>query len=288
MHIPGDRPPSSTESFWPISVRLLAPFLVVLCASPVRAELPPERLAAWAEYVSLTEERIAVELAENDRFMTAGFRTPDERREFLRALRSGEVVVNPMTTLRADQNKVEVPGAMIQHWRGAVFIPGVTLDEVLGDVMEPDAAEASQEDVLEARVLDRGDDWLDVYLRLQRSNIVTVTYNTEHHVEYVRQDLHHASSRTVATYIRELEDAGTLRERERPEGEDRGFLWRLNSYWRYEEVEDGVFVECESLTLSRSIPFFVAFIVRPIVARVARESLDRTLTSLRERMGGDS
>jgi len=34
-------------------------------------------------------------------------------------------------------------------------------------------------------------------------------------------------------------------------GDDRGFLWRLNAYWRYEQVAGGVIAECESITLSR-------------------------------------
>lgn len=67
-----------------------------------------------------------------------------------------------------------------------------------------------------------------------------------------------------------------------------GFLWRLNSYWRYEQVGAGVIVECESLTLSRSIPFFAALFVRPIIEGVARESLGRALTALRERIRGRS
>ena len=28
-------------------------------------------------------------------------------------------------------------------------------------------------------------------------------------------------------------------------------MWRLNSYWRYKQIDDGVLVEIESLTLSR-------------------------------------
>ncbi len=52
-------------------------------------------------------------------------------------------------------------------------------------------------------------------------------------------------------------EANGLAKREKPEGKDRGFLWRLNSYWRYQQVDGGVLVECESLTLSReSRPFW--------------------------------
>ena len=255
---------------------------------PVSArELPRDRIEAWGEYVRLTETRIASELAAGDDFLVQDFESggTDAARGPLLA---GDLVVSRMTTLRADGDEVDVPGGMIHHWRGAILLPGVTLEEVLRDVMYPDASEDQQEDVLETRVLDRGEDWLDLYLKLERSKIVTATYNTEHRVEYTRHGDGRASSQTIATHVRELADAGTSREREKPEGDDRGFLWRLNSYWRYEEVDGGVLVECESLTLSRSIPFFIAPLVRPVVTGVAKESLDRTLTGLRDRMARNS
>jgi hypothetical protein len=252
------------------------------------AQLPRERLDAWEEYVRLTEGRIASELAGGGDFLVQDFEGGQQSAEARAELLAGELVVSKMTTRRADDEKVDVPGGMIHHWRGAILIPGVTLDEVLEDVMYPDTAEYQQEDVLETRVLDRGDDWLDLYLKLERSKIVTATYNTEHRVEYTRHSGGRASSRTIATYVRELDDAGTPREREKAEGDDRGFLWRLNSYWRYEQVEEGVLVECESLTLSRSIPFFIAPFVRPMVTGVAKESMDRTLTGLRDRMAVNS
>jgi hypothetical protein len=75
--------------------------------------------------------------------------------------------------------------------------------------------------------------------------------------------------------------AGTAEARERPQGDDRGFFWRLNSYWRYEQVDGGVIVELESLTLSRDVPLGLRVVVEPLIDRVARESLGRTLESLR-------
>jgi hypothetical protein len=85
----------------------------------------------------------------------------------------------------------------------------------------------------------------------------------------------------VATKIAELAEVGTPREREKPPGSDRGFLWRLNAYWRYETVPGGVLIECESVSLSRSVPLLVRPFVTGTVEGVARESLERTLAGLR-------
>lgn len=117
---------------------------------------------------------------------------------------------------------------------------------------------------------------------MRRTKIVTVTYDTEHRLDYRRHGRTRASSRSVATRIVELDAAGTANEREKPQGEDRGFLWRLNSYWRYEQIGGGVIVELESLTLSRSIPMGLGAIVKPIIDRIARESIDRTLENIRQ------
>ena len=81
----------------------------------------------------------------------------------------------------------------------------------------------------------------------------------------------------------EVADAGTPKERPKRPDEDRGLLWRWNAYWRYEQVEQGVLVECESVTLSRTIPMLLRPVAGPIVGHVARESMDRTLAVFRER-----
>ena len=125
---------------------------------------------------------------------------------------------------------------------------------------------------------------LKLYLKLQRSKIVTVIYNTEHLVRYQRHGDAQAFSSSIATKISEIERLNDTTEREKPEGHDRGFLWRMNSYWRYQQVPGGVIVECESMTLSRSIPSFLEFMVRPIINKVARESMHRTLQSMKARI----
>jgi hypothetical protein len=125
---------------------------------------------------------------------------------------------------------------------------------------------------------------LRLYLKLRRSKLVSVVYNTEHEIRYRRQVEGRAWSSSKAVRIRELENPGSPGERERPEGSDRGFLWRLNSYWRYQQVDGGVIVECESISLSRSVPPALEPLVRPLVDMVARESMERTLESLRGRL----
>ena len=75
---------------------------------------------------------------------------------------------------------------------------------------------------------------------------MTVTYDTEHRVMFKVQSPDLATSRSVSTKIVE---AG---------GADHGFLWKLNSYWRYSQIGANVLIEVESLSLSREVPTLLA------------------------------
>jgi len=168
-------------------------------------------------------------------------------------------------------NEISVPGGAIHHWRGSILIRGVTVDRLLRSLMYP-GTPPPQPDVLEARVLGRSADSLHVYLKLVRRTIITVTYETEHTMTFDRRSETLATSRSVATRIAEVD------------GRDRGFLWRLNSYWRYAQVGDDVRVNLESLSLSREVPAILRPAAGMMISRIARESLTRTLDALRQHL----
>jgi putative flippase GtrA len=188
-------------------------------------------------------------------------------------------------------HEVEPPGiadAKLHHWAGAIYVPRTTVDAVVKRLQDSAGRESqTYEDVKASKLLERDGDRLRIYLRLYRdAGPVEATYNTEHTIDYKRIGSSRATQRSVSTKIAELAEAGTPREREKATGDDSGFLWRLNAYWRYEQWGDGVLIECESVSLSRSVPFLLRPIANPIVDRIARESLARTLGSLRRFLAG--
>ncbi len=246
------------------------------------AELQTETIEAWNRYVQITEQRIQHELDSDNRFFIMDFHKKDEALLEYKNIASGEILIRKMD----DQAKLnfKVPGGKIHHWRGAVLIPDTNLEHVISRIDSPGSSDMGQEDVLESRILERFDDGFRLFLKLQRSKIVTVVYNTEHRVRLERIGTARASSSSVATKIAEVEILENNQEREKPEGKDHGFLWRMNSYWRYKQVPEGVIVECESLTLSRGIPRMLDIMIRSIVDGIARESMERTLLSMRNRM----
>ncbi len=248
------------------------------------AELRPATVTAWDAYVQATEVRIHQELSQVDRFLVSDFQWPQTAAADRAAVRSGAILTAKMESRDRSGSRIDVQGGMIHHWRGSVFIPGVDLAYVLDRVENPVSNEIKQEDVLQSSVLDRGEGYLKLYLKLQRSKIVTVVYNTVHEIRYQRPSDNRAWSSSRTLKIAELSNPNSPGEREKPVGRDHGFLWRLNSYWRYEQVQGGVIVECESISLSRSIPSFLVFMIRPIIDSVARESMERTLASMRDRI----
>ena len=223
------------------------------------------------------------DITSNEPFLDIERQPPAQLAKTIAALKRGEVIVTRGAARDASSNEVSVSGGLINHWRGTVFVPNVKLDAMLKVLQEPQTDKHKQEDVLSSRVVSRDGDTQKVFLRLRRTKFVTVVYDTEYDVEYRRIGTDRAWSNSISTKVVEIENAGTPQERALPEGNDSGYMWRLNSYWRYKQLDDGVLVEIESLTLSRSLPMLVGPLIRPIVTSTARESMTRTLSSVRAR-----
>jgi hypothetical protein len=101
-------------------------------------------------------------------------------------------------------------------------------------------------------------------------------------VRYTSVDSDRATSTSYSTRIAEIENAGKPNEFEKPVGNDSGFLWRLNSYWRFHERDGGVYVQLEAISLTRDIPAGLGWLISPFVSSIPKESLAFTLTRTRE------
>lgn len=225
---------------WVFRAPATAAFAAMLLVAPhpaEAAELRSETIVAWNRHVAAVEAAL-------DGAMTEGrLEEPAGR-------------------------AIAVAGGVIHEWRGTVRLPGITVGQLV-EALERPGLPPPAEDLLEAKVLGRrGDDEMHVYLKLTRSAVITVVYDTEHDVTFQRVSPRLATSRSVSTSIREVG------------GSDRGFLWRLNSYWRYRQDGDGVLVEVLSVSLSRSVPVVARPVAGPVIDRIARESMRRTLDAM--------
>ena len=120
-----------------------------------------------------------------------------------------------------------------------------------------------------------------VFLRFRRRKVISVVLNTEHDVHYYRDTPGRAHSRSSAVRIAEVENPGSSDEREKQPGEDGGYLWRMETWWRMEERDGGVYVQSEVASLTRDIPTGLGWLIGPFVTSIPKETLLFTLESTR-------
>lgn len=241
------------------------------------AELKPPTVAAFNRYVQATEQR----MKDDPQFLWVDGLPASQQRAVLEALRRGELVIDHLTT-RQRGKEIDIPDGMVHHWIGVVFVPGATVDTALSLLQDYDHhAQIYAPAVAASKLLSRDGNNFRVYLRFLMKKVITVVVNTENDARFTREAPNRASSRIYSTRIAEIDAPGTPSEREKPVGNDGGYLWRLYSYWRVLERDGGTYVQCESISLTRDIPLGFAWLVRPFVTSIPRESLEFTLTTTR-------
>jgi hypothetical protein len=245
------------------------------------ADLQPQTAKAYDHYIALTAAQVSSELAQSGPYLwverlPAAQRSTDEEQ-----LRNGELVIERLETLDSG-TPIAMPGGIVHHWIGTVFVPGATLAQTLSFMQDYDhKVEYFKPDIVRSKILrHEGDDYF-VLLRFYKKKIITAVIDTDQEVHYHVLDSAHAYSRSRTTRVQEVENAGKSDEKLEAEGHDRGFMWRMNTYWRFEEKDGGTYIECQAISLTRDIPTGLGWMVGSFVTSVPRESLTFTLTTVR-------
>ncbi|MGH9469842.1 MAG: hypothetical protein ACRD1N_05800 [Terriglobia bacterium] len=248
----------------------------------IDTQLRPETVAEFDRYVRATEARIDREISRPGTFLYLSELPSATRQRAMATLQQGGVFIQRLQTRDASGRVITTPGGLIHHWLADVFIPGVTVERVLSVVENYNHAHAYYPQVVRSRLLSRDGNNFKVALRLREHKIITVTLDTVHDVRYTELDPTHWSSRSVSTRIAEVVDAGKPGEHDKPPGHDAGFLWRMNSYWRFVQQNGGVYIECESISLTRDIPTGLGWLIGPFITSIPEKSLTETLTATRK------
>jgi hypothetical protein len=236
------------------------------------AELKPHTQEAFERYILKTEAKL------DQRVRGGDFLWFDDSPATLKEVRAGGVAIRPVV----GKGEFGVKDGLIHDWVGAVFVPNTTVDKVLATVQDYNRHKHTHKpEVIDSKLLSRSGNDFKVFLRVWKHKVITVVLNTEHQVKYFPVDKAKWHSRSYSTRIAQVENAGKPDERELTPGRDGGYLWKLYSYWRFEERDGGVYVECQAISLTRDVPAFVSFIVTPIIRSLPRESLENTLKSTR-------
>lgn len=248
-----------------------AALLMITAAAALAAEEPtPAAVAGFNSYVARVEAR----LAEQHR-SAGGFLAPEDWAR----VRGGELIIERLTPA----NGQELPGALLHDWRGTAFVPGAKgedFERLMRDFSLYPQHYAPQ--VLRAKVLAQDGDHYQVMMRVCQKHILTVVMDTAYDVTFGRLDAGHGYSVSCSTRITEMDSPGTAKERALSPSEEHGFLWRMNTYWTFEERDGGLYLQIESVTLTRSIPTGLGWAIGPFIESIPRESLEFTLRATRD------
>ena len=250
-------------------------------AAALTAELQPATVAAFDRYVRAAEARIDAELSRQDRFLHLDALPDAQRKAAEAATRRGEVFIDKLQ-VREGGKEIGIPDGKVHHWVGVAFIPGVRVGNAVALLQDYDRhADIYKPAVQRSKVLSRDGDRFRVFLRFYQKKVLEVTVNSEHEAQFTSPSPDRAYSRIRSTRIAEVDEAGKPGEREKPVGRDGGYLWRLNTYWRFLERDGGTYIQCESVTLTRDVPFGFGWLIGPFVNSIPRESLTFTMERTR-------
>lgn len=245
--------------------------LLIFVAVPgcVLAGPTPAAVSAFNSYISALESRLAQQHRSRNAFLVSIASVPQSERN----LRQGELIVEQLTPATG----VVLPGALMHHWRGTAFTAGAKAADFERLLKNFNAyPEVFSPEVLQARVLTQDGDRLQAWMRVRQHHVITVVMDTTYDVTFERLDAQQGYSISRSTRISELDS----KDRALSSGEEHGFLWRQNTYWSYEERDGGLYIQVESVSLTRSIPVGLGWVVGPFVESVPQESLEFTLRSV--------
>ena len=251
----------------------LLPFLF-LGAIPclAAAEPTPAATSAFNTYIAGVESRLAKQHRSQNGFVAP---TASQGQSEMR-LRQGELIVEQLTP----STSADLPGAMLHDWRGTAFVAGgkaADFERLMKDFNAYPQRYSPQ--VMQAKILSQQGDRFQASMRVRQKHVITVVMDTVYDIAFDRLDAQRGYSISRSTRISEIGSPGTNSERALAPNEEHGFLWRLNTYWSYEERDGGLYMQIESVSLTRSIPTGLGWIIGPFVMSVPHESLEFTLRS---------
>src|ERR1700686_1349522 len=243
-------------------------------------ELKPDTTAAFDRYVRATEARMDEDTA-RDHFLVVD-RLPDARRtEAYEQLKNGQVYIEAMSAREGDR-PIKAPSGLIHHWAGVIFIPRATFEEVEAVMRDYDCHEDTYKpQIRKSKLIERNGDESKTYFQFFNHSIVTVIMNANFDVRDTQFGPERFQTVSKSTRIAEVENPDSPNEHEKPVGNDHGYMWRLYTYWRIEEKDGGGYVQNESVSLSRTVPALLAFIVNPLVKSIPRNVLVHLLIDTR-------
>jgi hypothetical protein len=245
-----------------------------------KVQLSPQTRKSFDAYIREAEAAMGPTLRSGGPFLWS-----DTSPGIAERVRKGQIVAQ----FWSGHRPVDVPRGLIHDWTGAAWLPGTTLEATLSLIQDYDNhANIYKPEVIASKLISHRGNHFEIYLRLLKKKILTVVLDTDHDVHYRRIERARWVCQSCTTRIAEVENAGQPNEKVLEPDSGFGFLWRLYSYWRFQERDGGVYAECRAISLTRDVPLGLGWIIEPIIQKLPKESLIHTLECTRQALCADA
>ncbi len=262
---------------------LVCCFLIVLASLPSHAaKLKPETAAAFERYIRVTEARMNADVRDNKSLIVDRLSDDVRRQRAYEQLQQGQVYIEQLHTREEDGRAMHVPSGLIHDWAGVIFIPKATLSETVAVLQDYDNHQnIYKPNIRKSKLIEHNGNEFKIYLQFFNKSLVTVVVNADFDVNSQFGTFGYEST-SCSTRIAEVTNPGKPDEHELPVGNDHGYLWRLCTYWYVEEKDGGVYVQNESIALSRTVPVIFAWLINPLIKSIPRNFLAHLLEGTRK------
>lgn len=235
-------------------------------------ELKPPTLDAWNAYV-LTVTSSMEHRAKGDHPYLWLDESPDMKKRVL----AGEAVVVPR-----DHDKI--PNGLIHHWLGAIFFPGATLDQVNAVLDDYDHYKDMYAPmIMKSKLIEQTDHSRKVNLLLVGKAVGVIgAVDTDDEVQIVKVDADKLYTVSNSVRAQEISDYGKPSQHLLPQDQGPGYVWRTFGITRLLQRDGGVYLEMETVSLSRGIPWEFRWLVAPVTEHLPRTVMTQTLNDTSE------
>lgn len=238
------------------------------------AHLSPQATRDFDSYIAPVESRLSQQHEKRETYL-AVFRDGTSRPAAVEdQLRAAGTRIEPV-----HGGTWPVSGGLMHHWRAVAFVPGADASGMLALLRDPNhLSRYYAPEVVSSRSLADGANATSL-IRFKKQKIVTVVLDAEFQSRSGLAGGDRGYSLSRSMHVWQVDHPGGAGEHRRREGDDDGYLWKLNSYWSFVQTGDGLLIECEAVSLTRDIPFGLGWLITPIIESLPRESLEFTLNA---------
>lgn len=227
-----------------------------------------ETLRAWSEYIDRPNLSLADCSAASGPLVWTGGSSETWQR-----VQRGEIEIT-------NRDARKVPQGLIHHWTGTLFVENATLDQAISVLNGYERYPQIY------KPLFRRVDVLERNGETEKLNVVATqkAFGVIGAVE-TEEDLHRSMPnpntlciRADSVRVQEIADYGQPSEHVFPEAKRPGFVWRALIVERLEQKNGGVYIELQTVSLSRGIPVEFRWLVKPLTDELPRKMLLDMLT----------